>query len=86
MSFRGSLCFWLLLLLLLQDSPTLCWGRRTVSLDIASEYEDEWVVEGRSLKVTVNDYGGPSANRGHDPPTPPKKVGNNGNRGGGRRG
>ncbi|KAI6686941.1 hypothetical protein NL676_032854 [Syzygium grande] len=83
MSFRGSLFFCLLLLLLLQDSATLCWGRPTAALGIASEYEDEWMVEGRSLKVRLNDYGVPSANRNHDPPTPAKKVSSS-NRGGRR--
>ncbi|KAI3408307.1 uncharacterized protein J3R85_020351 [Psidium guajava] len=60
MSFRGSLCFCfcLLAVLLLQDSTTLCWGRQAVSLGIASEHEGEWMVEGRSLKVRVNDHGG----------------------------
>lgn len=36
--------------------------------------------EGRSLKVRTNDYGDPSANRGHDPKN---KIGGSG---GGRRG
>ncbi|KAK3441994.1 hypothetical protein EUGRSUZ_B02245 [Eucalyptus grandis] len=77
MSFRGrlGLCFCLLVVLLLQDSAT------TLSLGIASGYEDKGMVEGRSLRVRVNDYEDPSANRGHDPPTPAGKVGN-GNRGG----
>ncbi|KAF8018809.1 hypothetical protein BT93_H3645 [Corymbia citriodora subsp. variegata] len=84
MSFRGRLCFCLLVVLLLQDSATPCWGRHTLSLAVvASGYEDDWMVEGRSLKVSVNDYNDPSANRGHDPPTPAKKVGS-GNRGGTR--
>lgn len=36
--------------------------------------EEEWVMEGRSVRVRVNDYSDPSANRGHDPPSTKKPA------------
>ncbi|KAB5520575.1 hypothetical protein DKX38_024894 [Salix brachista] len=54
------LCLCLLLVFAVISS-----ARNTIS--IFSDNEMDLAMKGRSLKVTLNDYGDPIANRGHDP-------------------
>ncbi|OAY61059.1 hypothetical protein MANES_01G160300v8 [Manihot esculenta] len=62
MGLRVGLCLCLVLVF-----AVLCDGRYTIS---GSENEMAMLgIGGRSLKVTLNDYNGPKANQGHDPPS-----------------
>ncbi|XP_034886867.1 protein PSY3 [Populus alba] len=59
MAFGVRLCLCLLLVFAVISS-----ARNTISF---SDNEMVLAVKGRSLKMTLNDYGEPTANRGHDP-------------------
>ncbi|XP_024463733.1 protein PSY3 [Populus trichocarpa] len=59
MAFGVRLCLCLLLVFAVISS-----ARNTISF---SDNELALAVKGRSLKMTLNDYGEPMANRGHDP-------------------
>jgi hypothetical protein len=50
---------------------------------VHADYEMALAIKGRSLKITLNDYGDPIANRGHDPSQRNKNWGGSG---GGRKG
>ncbi|CAK7330567.1 unnamed protein product [Dovyalis caffra] len=75
MTFGVRLCLCLLLVFAVTSS-----ARNTISF---SDNEVALAVKGRSLKMTLNDYGDPIANRGHDPSQRNKNWGGNG---GGRKG
>ncbi|KAL9367649.1 hypothetical protein Peur_038848 [Populus x canadensis] len=75
MAFGVRLCLFLLLVFAVISS-----ARNTISF---SDYEMALAIKGRSLKITLNDYGDPIANRGHDPSQRNKNWGGSG---GGRKG
>ncbi|KAL9404764.1 hypothetical protein Peur_001736 [Populus x canadensis] len=75
MAFGVRLCLCLLLVFAVISS-----ARNTISF---SDNEMALAIKGRSLKITLNDYGDPIANRGHDPSQRNKNWGGSG---GGRKG
>ncbi|KAF9665809.1 hypothetical protein SADUNF_Sadunf16G0162300 [Salix dunnii] len=62
MASGARLCLCLLLVFVVISS-----ARNTISVFSDADNEMALAVKGRSLKVTLNDYGDPVANRGHDP-------------------
>ncbi|KAK2640717.1 hypothetical protein Ddye_022480 [Dipteronia dyeriana] len=77
MGFAARLCLCLLLVFTIVASASA----RTSTISFSGN--DQMVlVGGRSLKVLIDDYGEPSANRGHDPP---RSRGAGGSSGGGRK-
>ncbi|KAK3206552.1 hypothetical protein Dsin_020598 [Dipteronia sinensis] len=77
MGFGARLCLCLLLVFTIVASSARI---NTISF---SENDQMVLMGGRSLKVSIDDYGEPSASRRHDPP---RSRGAGGSSGGGRRG
>ncbi|KAK0603996.1 hypothetical protein LWI29_011012 [Acer saccharum] len=75
MGFGGRLCLCLLLVFTIVASVSA--RINTISF---SGNDQMVLMGGRSLKVSIDDYGEPSANRGHDPPRS-RGAGGNGRRG-----